>query len=280
MVALAVLVFGCQTTAERAPEEEGSLTGHWKGSNRFRTQIETRIESIGEDRTVKGTTCWWETSGVIVGQQLDEIAKASKTGLSIRFDIGKGSFHVQRREQRKALMWEIRTRANGTLTRPLRTSLNRTRKPGCAQRFRAEPRMPTPIVTNAQEPLYGHWTGQWADGTVSEMAIPQTSARGATEATYCTRSTRGEISIYDLRRRGTPKARFDATKNTITFEERLRRKGRGTTELRFQVETADEAQLVVRQKKGRTMIGPRTLAMRRGANPQGCLAYIDTTPAE
>ena len=277
VAALAALACGCQTTTERAHDDDANpLTGHWTGSNRFRPQIEVQIDNLNEDRTVKGTACWWETSGVIVGQRLDKIATGSETGLSIRFNIGRGAFHVQRRAERKALMWETRTRDDGTLTRPLRTRISRTTKPGCVQRYRAEAKTPAPVGENAQRPLARYWTGQWENGTVSEMAVVKGAAKGDIEATYCTKSTSGEIAIYDLRRRGPLKARLDAAKNTITFEERLRR--RGKRRFSFRVEGPDEARLGITREKGRTAPSSTTLVMRRGASTQGCLAYIDTTP--
>ena len=47
---------------------------------------------------------------MIVGQRLDEVAMSSETGLPIKFKIGKGSFHIQRVGERKAV---ISTRSTG-----------------------------------------------------------------------------------------------------------------------------------------------------------------------
>ena len=163
MVAVAAPLCGCQTVAERPPEDERFFAGQWTGSNRFRPQVGARVEEVGDDRTIRGAACWWETSGVVVGQRLDETAMSSETGLSIKYKIGKGSFHIQRVGERKAVMWESRTRHDGTLARPLRTRLQRTSKPaGCSRRYRSEAGPPAAVATCAEQPLEGHWTGRWA----------------------------------------------------------------------------------------------------------------------
>lgn len=275
MVAAAMAAIGgCQTAIEgpATGHDDNPFVGDWKGSNRFRPQIEARIEAVHEDRTVTGAACWWETSGVITGQRLDQIATQSETGLSIKFDIGKGSFHIQQTGERTATMWETRTRPDGTLTRPLRTRLTRTRKPACIGRYLATATERTPAPASAEQPLVGDWTGRWANGTIAEMNIAGTSARDF-KATYCTRSRNGEIAIYDLQRRGRLKPRLDAPSRTLTFEERLRR---GTRHFTFKAGAPKQATLERAYRKGRSRTGITKLTMTRGGDRDGCLAYIET----
>ena len=275
IVAAVVSICGCQTVAERVPDDEGSLLGDWKGSNRLRPHVETRIEAVHEDRTVSGAACSREKSGAIVGQRLEDTALQSPSGLSIRFDIGRGSFHMHRTGPRKAAMWETWTRRDGTITRPLRTTLTRTSKPGCVERFSAELRSAAPPPPMAERPLVGQWTGQWSSGTIGELLVFDASARGQVEAIYCTRQPSGAIWIFDLRRGGPFKTRLDSKTNTITFEERWKW-GRKTA-YSFELQSADFARLRTADMKGRTTTDTGQLAMTRRVNPRGCLAHIVTT---
>ena len=270
---IAVAICGCQTAAERpATHDDHPLVADWKGTNRFRPVIEVRVGEIHDDRAVSGAACWQETSGAIIGQRLDGTATESETGLSLRFDIGRSAFHIHDTGDRKATMWETRTRADGTLTRPLRTRLGRTRSPGCVERYLSAPRAPTPAALSADSPLTGQWTEQ-RSGTITEMNILKAGPRGNVSATFCTRSATGEIAIYDLQRRGPFKPRIDASTHTLTFEERLRR---GTRHFTFRAAAPEQATLERAYKKGRSRTGITTLTMVRGAHPAGCLAYIDT----
>ena len=271
---IAALTGGCQTTAVQPAVEESFPVGHWAGKNRFRPRIEMRIDGVAADRGVTGTACWRETSGVIAGQRLDGIARVSQTGLSVRFDIGKGQFHVHDAGNRKAAMWETRTRADGTLTRGLRTRLTRTRAPECAQRFAVQARIAPAPSFDPDQPIIGHWTGRRADGSIAEVRITTASDRGDIEGTHCTRSASGEIRIHDLARRGASRARFDAEAGTVAFEERLR-KG-WTRRYTFATSGPDGARLDSAAHKRASTREPMSLAMRRGADPQGCLARIAT----
>ena len=277
IIAGAVAICGCQTVAERPPHDEHSLVGDWRGNSKLRAENEVQIEAVHEDRSVSGTACGRENSGVIVGQRLERIATQSESGLSIRFDIGRASFHMRRDAPRKAILWETWTRRDGTLARPLRATLTRTSKPGCVERYRAEPKAPRVSAAKAEQPLIGRWTGQWQSGTIAEMAIMNADASGNIEATYCTRRPSGRIAIFDLRRGGTFKTRLDPKTNKITFEERWRW-GRKTA-FRFELRSPDFARLETAKKKGRTTTSTVQLAMRRGINARGCLVYIETAPA-
>ena len=226
---------------------------------------------------MSGTACGRQNSGVIVGQRLEGIATQSESGLSIRYDIGRASFHMHGSAPRKAVLWETWTRRDGTLARPLRATLTRTSKPGCVERFRAEPKGPWVSAANAEQPLVGQWTGQWGSGTIAEMAITNANGRGNIEATYCTRRPSGHIAILDLRRGGTFKTRLEAKANKITFEERWRW-GRKTA-FTFELKSPDFARLETIEMKGRTTTGSEDLSMRRGVNAKGCLVHIKTTAA-
>lgn len=276
IAATAALALGCQPMAAQTGGDKNTFIGHWAGKNRFRSRIEVRVDDIGDDQTVNGTACWWNTAGVIFGQRLEHVARLSETGLSIRFDIGRGSFHVHRTGERKAVLWETRLRSDGTLTRPLRTRLARTRKDGCAQRYSAEAAAPPASASDAT-PIVGHWTGQWNDGRVGEMNVTSADAKGNVEGMYCTRSDTGEIAIYDLLRRGALNARHNARQATVTFEQKLRH--RRKRRFRFEASDREHARLTVTREHRGATLGSTTLAMSRGASPQGCAAYTRTLPA-
>ena len=111
------------------------------------------------------------------------------------------------------------------------------------------------------------------NGTIAEISVAKATAREI-EATNCTRTTDGQIVIYDVRRRGAFNGQLDAARQSITFSRKLR--GRAKQRFTLQVDTADEARLRIGREKGRTTTGVSTLTMRRGAVLHGCLARINS----
>ena len=276
VVAATVMLLSAATFAKQSDGEGSFFIGDWAGKNRFRTRIEIRIEEIEENGSVSGAACWWDRSGVIFGQRLDEVGRLSSAGVSIKFEIGKGSFHIRRVGERKGEMWETRMRSDGTLTRPLRTRLSRTTKPGCAQRYAREALPLGPTTEREGVPVNGNWTGRWEDGTVAELRVTNAGTRNEVQGRYCTKGKTGEIAIYDLDRKGALKARYEPSNSTVTFEQQLGRKQ--NNRFRFEPTGSDSGQLVVNKRKKRTTLETRTMRMNRGVNPDGCL--VQTHPSE
>lgn len=258
---------GCQTVEERPDPGANPFEGTWAGKNRFRPRVEVQIEKVRDDRTIEGTLCWRETSGAIRGQRLEQIAQMSESGLSTHFDMGSGKFHI-RTEEGKLVMWETRVRPNGTLTRPLRTRLGRTRSPECAARYLRETIAASPPPRDEANPIVGAWTGRWGDGTTAEVEVTSATSKWDFDAIYCTRSRSGEITIYDLEPRGPLKARFDADTHSVAFEEKTRG---GTIERRLEVRDGHTARLSRGRMKKRVRANVESITMMRGAHDGGCL---------
>ena len=266
-IALSLANTGCAVDPAQHIER---FQGTWTGTNAYGMRVESRIERVDEDAGIIGTGCWSVGSGLIRGARLDNQAKMSPTGKAITAEFGTSSFTAVSGPGNKLVLHESRSGSDGK-THTIKTTLEATTNPQCANRFLATAAEITPAP--ASDSIVGHWTGTWGNGNTAELAVDAIDDAKRATGRMCWRDVQTDaISILDLYEGGPLSRNYDPESRALTIERQATSTRRHRQ--RFIQIGGETVRFESTNDVGSARAKTSTLTMRRGVHPEGCLRHI------
>ena len=253
-----------------SPEIRDAFVGTWKGINHRGISIETDIVDVDPDGNVAGTGCSEYSNGSLAWKTLGEATFVN--GDRITMMNGNVRLTLMMNATQGETAETVQTWPNGWQSRfPMQAMSTR----GCNERFMRGPNTRVEEQKADDAPIVGAWSGQWKNGTVTELVIESVAPEGALTGRYCHKKTWG-LQLWDLGAdgpvKGTLGKKGKKAKMTIPW-------GRGNRdELEFRLKGTDKVTLKHKERAGTSKQKVTTLKMTRGASLDGCLMRTTRRP--